>query len=651
MADAGTRYTDAAQAELERRFRAIYREAQEDIIKKLDAHTKRLNALDKIKRAQVEAGTLSQEEYRNWLNGQVFIGKQWKDKVDSVATSLLYANRQANDIVEGKKRAVFGENATYQAYSLEHDAGMDLSFGIYDSDTVTRLIKEQPELLPRKVVNGVKDKAWNRTKIANAVTQGIIQGEGIPEIAKRIARQVGSDNMEAMTRYARTAMTGAQNAGRVEMLHEAQAMGIKVKKKWLATLDSRTRDAHANLDGQTAEVDEPFKSDLGPIMFPGDFSAHPANTWNCRCTMIYEYPEYMPQNAQRRAYNEDRTESELISDMTYKEWKAWKSGSTQSAAPVQPQKNILDRDAFDGGDSLIEKERQQKADNERRRKELDEEYSSLRREMRSVRRELSDLDGDNSEAARLRRAELEKRLDEINARKEAIPLEYGELSKNETSYNSAHLVDRAEQYGVEYKIPTKNEVPLSDDEIISRIAGGDMTEGSCASVSMCYVGQKEGYNVYDFRDGGSRTIISQDARQIIRGISAETGYQAINGTVGTGTLPAKSLVELCEPGKEYYFIAGRHASIVRVDTEKGFEYLELQSGLVNGWKKPPKGADGKTDYDTFFSVRFGCDNAINDNPVMIETKGMYGSNLFHRALGYINTDETAQVKGELGFAK
>lgn len=320
MADAGTRYTDAAQAELERRFRAIYREAQEDIIKKLDAHTKRLNVLDKIKRAQVEAGTLSQEEYRNWLNGQVFIGKQWKDKVDSVATSLLYANQQANDMIEGKKRAVFGENATYQAYSLEHDAGMDLSFGIYDSATVTRLIKEQPELLPRKVVNGVKDKAWNRTKIANAVTQGIIQGEGIPEIAKRIARQVGSDNMEAMTRYARTAMTGAQNAGRMEMLHEAQAMGINVKKKWLATLDKRTRDAHANLDGQTAEVDEPFKSDLGPIMFPGDFSAHPANTWNCRCTMIYEYPEYMPQNAQRRAYNEDRTESEIIKDQTYLEW-------------------------------------------------------------------------------------------------------------------------------------------------------------------------------------------------------------------------------------------------------------------------------------------------------------------------------------------
>lgn len=326
MADAGTRYTDAAQAELERRFRAVYREAQADIIAKLDAHTKRLSAKDAAKRAQVEAGTLSQEAYQDWLNGQVFIGKQWKDKVDSVATSLLYANQQANDMIEGEKRAVFGENATFQAYSLEHDAGMDLSFSIYDSATVTRLIKERPELLPSRVVNGVKDKAWNKTKIANAVTQGIILGESIPEIAQRIAKQTSSSNMKAMTRYARTAMTGAQNAGRMEMLHEAQAMGIKVKKRWLATLDSRTRDAHRNLDGQVQDVDKPFESDLGPIDYPGDFNADPANLYNCRCALIYEYPEYMPQNAERRAYNDDRTESEIIPDMTYKEWKRWKSG-------------------------------------------------------------------------------------------------------------------------------------------------------------------------------------------------------------------------------------------------------------------------------------------------------------------------------------
>lgn len=325
MSDPGTRAADKAVVEMERRFRSIYREAQTDIIKKLNDHLKKFKALDEVKRAQMEAGKITEAQYRAWINGQIFQQKQWKDKVTSVATSILYANQQANDIVEGKKKAVFGENATYQAYKLEKDAGMDLSFSVYDQATVTRLIREEPELLPRKVVNGEKDKAWNQKIIANCVTQGIIQGESIPDIAQRIARDTCSMNMKAMTRYARTAVTGAENAGRMEMLHEAKEMGINVKKKWLATLDSRTRDAHQELDGQVVDVDKPFHSSLGPIMYPGDPSADPGNVYNCRCTLIYVYPEYKPKDEQRRAYNGPGSrESEIIQDMTYKEWKKWK---------------------------------------------------------------------------------------------------------------------------------------------------------------------------------------------------------------------------------------------------------------------------------------------------------------------------------------
>lgn len=336
MADAGTRYTDEQQAEMERSFRSIYRQAQKEIIEKLNEHTKRLYTMDKKKREEVKSGKITEQEYKNWLNGQVFIGKQWKDKVDSIATSLLYANQQANSIIEGKKRAVFGENATFQSYSLEKETGMDLSFDIYDSATVTRLLKKQPELLPRRVVNGIKDKAWNRTKIAGAITQGIIQGESIPEIAQRIARQTSSSNMEAMTRYARTAMTGAQNAGRMEMLHEAQDKDIKVKKKWLATLDSRTRDAHQELDGQVVDIDEPFHCSLGDIDYPGDPHADPANVYNCRCTLIYEYQEYKPQNAERLARNKKTGEWEKISDMTYAEWKGWKQNKEKEIEQAGP---------------------------------------------------------------------------------------------------------------------------------------------------------------------------------------------------------------------------------------------------------------------------------------------------------------------------
>ena len=39
------------------------------------------------------------------------------------------------------------------------------------------------------------------------------------------------------------------------------------------------------LDGQLADVDKPFHSELGDIMYPGDPEADPANVYNCRCTL------------------------------------------------------------------------------------------------------------------------------------------------------------------------------------------------------------------------------------------------------------------------------------------------------------------------------------------------------------------------------
>lgn len=330
MADAGTRAADKAQSEIERRLRRIYSQAQKEITEKLDKQMQHMRALDAAKRAQRDAGKITDQQYKDWLLGQQFIQKQWRDKVDSVTDTLLHANEQANDIIEGQRRAVFGENATYQAYELEKGYGADVSFSIYDSGTVTRLLREQPELLPRRVVDGKKDKAWNRTQIANAVTHGVIQGESIPQIAKRIAKETASTNMKAMTRYARTAMTGAQNAGRLEAMHDAEDMGIEVLKLWIATLDGHTRDAHARLDGQTAKPNEPFVNQFGEIDYPGDPFAAPANVYNCRCTLGWEYPKYKGISTGARRYdNEAHTE---IEDMTYAEWKAAKAQQQQTKA-------------------------------------------------------------------------------------------------------------------------------------------------------------------------------------------------------------------------------------------------------------------------------------------------------------------------------
>lgn len=325
MADFVETYTDKVLKEVEKRLIETYKEAQRDILQKMAEFEKRHRAKNALMQQKLKAGEITQEQYRTWMQGQVFIGKQWEEKKKSIEKVLLDADRQAAKIINEKSLDVFAESANYTAYQIEKELKGAVNFGLYNTRTVADLIQDQPELLPWRVVDGVKANAWNVKKIANAISQGIIQGEGIPEISRRIARDTGIAAGRASTLYARTAMTGAQNAGRLERMKETEEEGIEVKKMWVATLDDRTRDAHQEMDGQTVALDEPFHSkEFGNIDYPGDPSADPGNVYNCRCAMKHVFPKYQKLGKRERiAYYTDENgnrKSYKVGDVTYKEW-------------------------------------------------------------------------------------------------------------------------------------------------------------------------------------------------------------------------------------------------------------------------------------------------------------------------------------------
>ena len=137
-------------------------------------------------------------------------------------------------------------------------------------------------------------------------------------------------SLASAIRTARTATTAAQNAGRMDSYHAVEGMGIKLKKEWLATLDGRTRHAHAMLDGQTAETDKPFRVDGYEIMYPGDTSAPGYLVYNCRCTLIAALDD-VPKapNPLRRARDPETGKSILVSDMTYAQWESWKKSENR----------------------------------------------------------------------------------------------------------------------------------------------------------------------------------------------------------------------------------------------------------------------------------------------------------------------------------
>lgn len=296
MADYVTRYTDAQAKAYAKRLREVYAQAGKEVAAKAQAFLARHQAKAAKLLQDVSGGKLDIADYRAWLRGQVFQGDRWQQRLKDIVRVFTKADDIAREMLGGTLFNVFIEAANFIAYSIEGDLRGAVSFQLYDHKTVERLILQDPKVLPEWRIDQPKDYIWNQQRVQNAITQAVIQGEPIPQIGQRLGVELATGNERKMELFARTAMTGAQNAGRIERLHEAEELGVDVRKKWLAARDDRVRETHEYLDGQERRIDEPFEVDGMEIDYPGDPDAAPELVYNCRCTMVYVYPKYQPQH-------------------------------------------------------------------------------------------------------------------------------------------------------------------------------------------------------------------------------------------------------------------------------------------------------------------------------------------------------------------
>ena len=338
MPDYGHEQTDKELKRLERQITKEYSQAAKEVEKKLTDYLEKFAKKDAEMQKKVASGQMSAEEYGKWRVGQMAMGERWKEMQKTLTEDLVNADKIAAGMINDSLPYSYANNYNYGTYEVEHGAEIDTSFSLYDHSTVENLMKKDPKIIPKAKVDIPKDELWNRRKLTSAITQGILQGESIPKIAKRLASVADMDRKAAI-RNARTYTTAAENKGRIDSYDRAEQMGIKVKKKWMATLDDSTRVEHRHLDGQVRENDEPFETDGYEIMYPGDPDAEPEMIYNCRCTLVAEIEGI--------DYHDERNDSKL-GDMTYEEWKHAKDKpgtevpeqeeQPKAAEPVQEEK-------------------------------------------------------------------------------------------------------------------------------------------------------------------------------------------------------------------------------------------------------------------------------------------------------------------------
>ena len=315
--DDGFKESEKLLNQLEKEVHDVYAQATKEMTKKVDNYFAKYKAEDEKQRAKYEQGEITKKEYIEWRRRKMLAGKQYVQMRDTLAKDLTNTDSIAMKMVGDKMIDVYALNMNYETYNIEHETRLDTSFSLYNHDSVERLIKTNPAILPIPKPDKMLDYKWNKQHLQSALTQGILQGESITKIAKRFQNVSGMDERAAI-RNARTAMTGAQNGGRLDAMERANENGVEVKKGWMATLDNRTRDSHVELDGEEREIDEEFSNG---VMFPGDPEGEPAEVYNCRCRMIHVYPKHPVDWSDLSLRNTDK-----LGDMTYKEWKEAHNG-------------------------------------------------------------------------------------------------------------------------------------------------------------------------------------------------------------------------------------------------------------------------------------------------------------------------------------
>lgn len=284
------RLQDEELKNLEERISALYDEAKTEVSEEFARFYADYRSQIDERQAMLEAGELSEEEYAAWCRHNIFRSNRYTATLQMLTDVLVNADVAAMALVNDELPLVLAESFDFVSslgFEAADKAGITVgTFQIYNAESVQAIIRDNPDLLP--VVDLPEDELWNRNHINREITQAIIQGDTMPQIARRLQNVAQMDDNAAI-RNARTSMTAAENLGRSESASRLRDRGVPITEVWSATKDSRTRDTHLLLDGTTRDEKE-GKFGVGIIekpylRFPADPEGQAKEIYNCRCRL------------------------------------------------------------------------------------------------------------------------------------------------------------------------------------------------------------------------------------------------------------------------------------------------------------------------------------------------------------------------------
>ena len=331
MADKAHRLTDEKLEEMEKRLSAIYSRAEKTVQKKMADYAKSIDEksaelLQAYKDAETEDEKRKAKKAYIRFYRQVVKSKEFVSLSANVADDLYKANVEASAYINSQTPSIYALNYNYINVEMAKDIDG------FTAQQITEREADEYSDLTRQEVDRKKDTAWNKANLRKSVVAGSLLLLGAYAIMKRSANSTVEKNRNSASMHNSGMGTDAENKARLDGMYRAEDMGNSITKIWMATLDNRTRDSHAMLDGAEIALDEIFDNGCSR---PRDPNGAPAEVCNCRCSLKYGVGQSKGKTRSSRfgtvtgSYKDDRsfkgTTSQEIANMSYEEWMKWRA--------------------------------------------------------------------------------------------------------------------------------------------------------------------------------------------------------------------------------------------------------------------------------------------------------------------------------------
>ena len=253
-----------------------------------------------------------------------------ESKIGKIITGLVVFQ-----IAQTKRttKAAYAQAYYRTAYAAETAVGANLGFRELEKAIVHNVWKQAGTTV--QFDERIREQATKHyRKVRETISTGVRQGKAYTTTAKEVKDIMGNKAYEA-ERIVRTESHRVKLEARHTALGEAEEQGVKMVRKWLSTLDTATRDMHADMDGREAEI-----IDGEPIWtLPDGWVGYPGNTGaahhdiNCRCDEDAYIEGFEPKTRRARYTDEEYNERKAaagpdelvprsyeISNMSYNEW-------------------------------------------------------------------------------------------------------------------------------------------------------------------------------------------------------------------------------------------------------------------------------------------------------------------------------------------